>query len=309
MRSVLRRVVAGVAVLWGAVTLTFLAVALTGGNQVDSIIGPDAASVPGLREQVAAQYGLDRPLIVQYADRLGGLLTGDLGWSYHRGQSVWGLLADQVGPTLALAATAAVTGVGLAVLTAVATAGRGRAVRRAASALEALVVALPPFWLGIVLLSVFSFGLRWFPAFGADGPASLVLPALALGLPIAGVLAQVMRQELEAAGGRPFALSARARGLGERQLLLRHTLRHALLPVTTLSAWTIGTLVGGAVLVEQVFSRPGLGRVLVEAVKHRDTPVVTAVVTLAALVFVVTSALADLLYPVIDARLRTEDGR
>ncbi|MEV8441626.1 ABC transporter permease [Actinosynnema sp. NPDC051121] len=309
MRSVLRRVVAGVAVLWGAVTLTFLAVALTGGNQVDSVIGPDAASVPGLREQVAAQYGLDRPLVVQYADRLGGLLTGDLGRSYQRGQSVWGLLADQVGPTLALAATAAVTGVGLAVLLAVATAGRGRAVRRAASALEALIVALPPFWLGIVLLSVFSFGLRWFPAFGADGPASLVLPALALALPIAGVLAQVMRQELEVAEGRPFALSARARGLGERQLLLRHTLRHALLPVTTLSAWTVGTLVGGAVLVEQVFSRPGLGRVLVEAVKHRDTPVVTAVVTLAALVFVVTSALADLLYPVIDARLRTEEGR
>jgi peptide/nickel transport system permease protein len=306
---VLRRVAAGVAVLWGAVTLTFLAVALTGGNQVDSIIGPDAASVPGLREQVAAQYGLDRPLPVQYADRLGDLLTGDLGRSYQRNQPVWGLLADQVGPTLALAATAAVTGLGLAVLLAVATAGRGRVVRRAASALEALVVALPPFWLGIVLLSVFSFGLRWFPAFGADGPASLVLPALALALPIAGVLAQVMRQELEVAEGRPFALSARARGLGERQLLLRHTLRHALLPVTTLSAWTIGTLVGGAVLVEQVFSRPGLGRVLVEAVKHRDTPVVTAVVTLAALVFVVTSALADLLYPVIDARLRTEDGR
>ncbi|MFE9750962.1 ABC transporter permease [Saccharothrix saharensis] len=309
MRSVLRRVVAGVAVLWGAVTLTFLAVALTGGNQVDSIIGPDAASVPGLREQVATQYGLDRPLVVQYADRLGDLATGDLGWSYQRNQPVWGLLADQVGPTLVLAATAAVTGLALAVLLAVATAGRGRAVRRAASALESLIVALPPFWLGIVLLSVFSFGLRWFPAFGADGPASLVLPALALALPIAGVLAQVMRQELEVAEGRPFALSARARGLGERQLLLRHTLRHALLPVTTLSAWTIGTLVGGAVLVEQVFSRPGLGRVLVEAVKHRDTPVVTAVVTLAALVFVVTSALADLLYPVIDARLRTEDAR
>ena len=305
----LRRVAAGVAVLWGAVTLTFLAVALTGGNQVDSIIGPDAASVPGLREQVIAQHGLDRPLLVQYADRLGGLLTGDLGWSYQRGRPVSVLLAGQVGPTLALAGTAAVTGLGLAVLLAVATAGRGRAVRRAASALEALVVALPPFWLGIVLLSVFSFGLRWFPAFGADGPASLVLPALALALPIAGVLAQVMRQELEVAEGRPFALSARARGLGERQLLVRHTLRHALLPVTTLSAWTIGTLVGGAVLVEQVFSRPGLGRVLVEAVKHRDTPVVTAVVTLAALVFVVTSALADLLYPVIDARLRTEDGR
>jgi peptide/nickel transport system permease protein len=309
MRSVLRRVAAGVAVLWGAVTLTFLTVALTGGNQVDSIIGPDAASVPGLREEVAALYDLDRPLVEQYADRLGSLLTGDLGLSYQRNQPVSALLADQVVPTLVLAATAAVTGSVLAVLLTAATAGRGRAVRRAASVLEALIVALPPFWLGIVLLSVFSFGLRWLPAFGADGPASLVLPALALALPISGVLAQVMRQELEVAEGRPFALSARARGLGERQLLVRHTLRHALLPVTTLSAWTIGTLVGGAVLVEQVFSRPGLGRVLVEAVKHRDTPVVTAVVTLAALVFVVTSALADLLYPLIDARLRTEDGR
>ncbi|QFZ24338.1 ABC transporter permease [Saccharothrix syringae] len=302
----LRRAVAGVAVLWGAVTLTFLAVALTGGNQVDSILGPDSATVPGLREQVAAQYGLDRPLVVQYLDRLGSLLTGDLGWSYQRNQPVTRLLADQVLPTLTLAASAAVVGAALAVLLAVATAGRGGLVRRVVSLLEALVVALPPFWLGIVLLSVFSFGLRWFPAFGADGVAGLVLPTVALALPIAGVLAQVARQELEVAEGRPFALSARARGLSERQLLLRHTLRHALLPVTTLSAWAVGALVGGAVLVEQVFSRPGLGRVLVEAVKHRDTPVVTAVVVLAALVFVVTSALADVLYPVIDARLRTE---
>jgi peptide/nickel transport system permease protein len=301
---VLRRAAGGIAVLWGAVTVTFFAVTAAGGDQIDAILGPDAANLPGLRAQVAAQYGLNKPLIVQYLNRLWSLLHGDLGWSYQRNEPVARLLSGQVLPTLELAASAAVVGFLLAVLLAVATAGRGRLARGLASLAELLAVAVPSFWLGIVLLAVFSFTLRWFPAFGAAGVPSLVLPTLALALPIAGVLAQVLRQELELADSKPFALSARARGLGERTLLVRHTLRHALLPVTTMSAWALGTLIGGAVLVEQVFSRPGLGSLLVDAVKHRDTPVVSAVVILAALVFVVANTVADAMYPVIDARLR-----
>jgi len=303
--AVLRRLLAAVAVLWGAVTVTFFAVALAGGDQVAAILGPEAASVPGLREETAARFGLDRPLLAQYLDRLGGLFTGDLGVSYQRGVPVSSLLAGQIGPTLQLAVSAAVFGAVLAVGLTVLTAGGGRVARGAASLLELLAVAVPPFWFGIALLWIFSFTLGWFPAFGAAGIASLVLPTLALALPVAGVLAQVMRQELDVADRRPFALSARARGLGPKELVWRHTLRHTLVPVTTLSAWGLGTLIGGAVLVEKVFSRPGVGRVLVDAVSHRDTAVVSAVVVLAALAFVVTNLLAELLYPVIDARLRS----
>jgi peptide/nickel transport system permease protein len=300
----LRRVLAGLVVLWGAVTVTFFAVALAGGDQVDAVLGPQAASTPGVRAQVAAEYGLDRPLLVQYADRLGSLASGDLGRSFQRGEPVGTLLGGQVLPTVALASAAAATGLALAVLLTVLTAGRGRLARSVASVLEVVAVAVPSFWLGILLLTVFSFSLRWFPAFGAEGLAGLVLPTVALAIPVAGVLAQVMRQEIDLVSARPFVLTARARGLGRAWLLFRHTLRHALVPAVTMSAWVLGTLIGGAVLVEKVFSRPGLGTVLVDAVRHRDTPVVSAVVILAALVFVVANIVADLLYPVIDARLR-----
>lgn len=307
-RFLLRRALAGVLVVWGAVTVTFFAVSATGGDQIAAILGPQAAGIPGLRAQTAAEYGLDRPLLVQYWDRLRGFVTGDFGKSFQRGEPVTTLLSGQVTPTLELALTAALTGLVLALLVTVVTAGRGRLVRSGTSVIEVLAVAVPPFWLGILLLSVFSFTLRWFPAYGAQGFAGLVLPVLALAVPVAGVLAQVMRQELTLVQGKPYVLTARARGQSRLGLLLRHTLRHALLPVTTMSAWVLGTLVGGAVLVEKVFSRPGLGTVLVNAVQHRDAPVVSAVVTLAALVFVVANTLADALYPVIDARLRKGDG-
>ncbi|MGI8305827.1 ABC transporter permease [Saccharopolyspora hattusasensis] len=308
-RFLLRRALAGVLVVWGAVTVTFFAVSATGGDQIDAILGPQAATIPGLREQTAAEYGLDRPLLAQYWDRLRGFVTGDFGKSYQRGEPVSTLLSGQVTPTLELAFAAALTGLVLALLVTVVTAGRDRVVIRAGtSVLEILAVAVPPFWLGILLLSVFSFTLRWFPAYGAQGLAGLVLPVLALAVPVAGVLTQVMRQELALVQGKPFVMTARARGQSRLGLLLRHTLRHALLPATTMSAWALGTLIGGAVLVEKVFSRPGLGTVLVNAVQHRDTPVVSAVVTLAALVFVVANTLADALYPVIDARLRKGEG-
>ncbi|WP_261566746.1 ABC transporter permease [Frankia gtarii] len=304
-----RRVLTGLLVLWGAVTVTFFAVTATGGDQIDAILGPQAANLPGLRAQVAADYGLDRPLAVQYLHRLASLAVGNFGRSYQRNEPVNRLLSSQILPTLQLALSAAVVGLLLAVAVTVLTAGRGRIVRTGTSVLEMLAVAVPPFWLGVLLLSLFSFSLRWFPAFGDHGLSGLVLPSLALAIPIGGVLAQVMRQELELIQTRPFVLSARARGQGRLGLLLRHTLRHALLPAITMSAWVLGTLVGGAVLVEKVFSRPGLGTVLVEAVRHRDTPVVSAVVILTAAVFVVAGTLADLLYPVIDARLRESDPR
>ncbi|MGC0367609.1 ABC-type dipeptide/oligopeptide/nickel transport system permease component [Rhodococcus sp. 27YEA15] len=165
-------------------------------------------------------------------------------------------------------------------------------------------MATPPFWTGIILLSIFSFGLQWFPAFGSTGPVSLVLPTIALALPIAGVLAQIMRNQLLSVERSAFALTARARGLTERSVFWHHTMRHAVLPTVTMSAWTLGTLIGGAVLVEQVFSRPGLGRVLVDAVKGHDTPVVTAVVTISAVVFVIANTAADLTAPLVDPRLR-----
>ena len=302
-----RRLLAGVLVLWGAATLTFLALHLIPGDEVDAILGPSLTVTPQLRAQVAAEYGLDHPLIVQYLDYVGRLLRGDLGRSYQRDMPVSRLLAEQVGPTVQLALAAAVTGFLVAILAVLITAGSGRFGRWLASVLELLAVSVPSFWLGLVLLTFFSFKFAIFPSVGASGPVGLVLPTLTLALPLGGILAQVIRQELELAGGRPFALSVRARGISEFRLVLRHTLRHAITPVVTLSAWVIGSLIGGTVLVENIFARPGIGRVLVSAVASRDTPVVTAIVLLSAVAFVVVNTVVDLLYPVIDPRLRGQE--
>lgn len=300
----LRRLAAGVVVVWAAATVTFFALHAVPGDAVAALLGPDAAITPELRQQVIHQDGLDLPLFTQYVDRLAALAHGDLGRSYQLAEPVTRLLADQVGPTLRLASAALVTALALAVLAATVTAGRGRVARAVATGLELVAVSVPSFWLGIVLLTVFSFRLHLFPATGATGPAGLVLPTVSLAVPLAGVLTQVIGQELTLAGDQPFALTARARGLGETALLLRHTLRHALLPVTTVSGWVLGSLVGGAVLVENIFARPGLGRVLVDAVNSRDIPVVTALVLLSAVAFVVVNLVVDVLYLVIDPRLR-----
>ncbi|MFC0440044.1 ABC transporter permease [Kutzneria buriramensis] len=301
-----RRLLAGLLVLWGAATLTFLALHLIPGDQVDAILGPSLSVTPQLRAQITAEYGLDHPLVVQYLDYLGRLLRGDLGQSYQRDMPVGRLLAEQIGPTVQLALSAALAAFVVAILAVLVTAGSGRFGRWLASVIELLAVSVPNFWLGLILLTVFSFRFPIFPAVGAAGPLGLVLPTATLALPLGGVLAQVIRQELELADGRPFAISVRARGASEVHLTLRHTLRHAVTPVVTLSAWVIGSLIGGTVLVENIFVRPGIGRTLVGAVVSRDTPVVTAIVLLSAVAFVVVNTVVDLLYPIIDPRLRAE---
>jgi peptide/nickel transport system permease protein len=197
---------------------------------------------------------------------------------------------------------AMVIAVGLAVLTA----GRGRISRQIASFLELVFASTPVFWLGILLLMVFSFTLRWFPVSGANGWQSIVLPSLTLALPTAGLLAQVLREAIEKTLDQPFVTTIRSRGVSELSIRARHVLRHALLPAVTLGGWLIGGLLGGAVITEKVFGRPGLGTVTLGAVLTHDVPVVLAVVLLAAFIHVAASTLLDILYLLIDPRLRAE---
>ncbi|WP_214317826.1 ABC transporter permease [Nonomuraea sediminis] len=299
----IRRLGTGLAVLWAAATTSYVALLLAPGDTIDILIG-DGPDTPEIRARIIAEWGLDRPEIVQYLSYLWRLLHGDLGRSYQLQRGVGEILATQVGPTAELTLAAAGTGVTLAGVIAIVTAGKGRWLRGAASAVELVSVSVPPFLIGIVLLSVFSFTLGWFPVSGAQGPQSLVLPALALGLPIAGVLGQVLRTGLERALEQPFAVTARARGLTERALVARHALRHALIPALTLAGWFAGTLLGGAVITEALFGRPGLGQVAAQAVTGRDMPVVMAVVLLSAVVYVTISTLLDLAYRVVDPRIR-----
>ncbi|MGW0811008.1 ABC transporter permease [Nonomuraea sp. NPDC002799] len=299
----IKRLGTGLAVLWAAATASYVALLLAPGDTVDILVaeGPDT---PEIRAVITQEWGLDRPQIAQYLAYLWRLLHGDLGRSYLLQRSVGEILATQVAPTAQLTLAAAGTGVALAGIIALVTAGRGRWSRGAASAAELVSVSVPPFLIGLVLLAVFSFTLGWFPVSGAQGPQALVLPALALGLPMAGVLGQVLRGGLERALEQPFAVTARARGLTERALVARHALRHALIPAVTLAGWFTGTLLGGAVITEVLFGRPGLGQVAMQAVTGRDMPVVMAVVLLSAIAYVLISTVLDLAYRVIDPRIR-----
>ncbi|MGC4878681.1 ABC transporter permease [Micromonospora sp. DT43] len=304
LRAAARRLAAGLVVLWAAATAAYLALLVAPGDTVDTIVG-DGADTPQIRAEIIAEWSLDRPAVVQYLDYLRRLAGGDLGRSYLLQRPVVEVIGEQLAPTLTLALAAAGLGVLLALVLAVATAGDRRPwLRRASSGVELLLVSTPSFLIGIVLLSVLSFRLGLFPVSGDRGVGALVLPAVTLALPIAGLLAQVLRDGLDRALDEPFVLTARSRGVRERTVLLRHALRHALLPAVTLAGWLFGILLGGAVIVEQVFGRPGLGQVTLTAVTSKDMPVVLAVVTLSAAVYVAVNTIADLTYLLVDPRLR-----
>lgn len=305
IRQIVARLAVAVVVLLVAVTVTFLAVYASPGSTVDLLLGENQDD-PQLRAELVALLGLDRPVLVQYASYVAGLAQGDLGTSYALRRPVADVLGEQVGSTVALTAAAVGVAVVLSVSVALLTSGRGSRARHLASGVELVLLSVPSFWLGILALAVFSFQLRWFPVAGDDGWRSLVLPAVSLGLPIAGLLTQVLRQGLDRALEEPFAVTARARGLTAGAVRRRHALRHAALPGMTLAGVVVGSLLGGTVIVEQVFGRPGLGRITVDAVYAKDLPVVLGVALFAAAVFVAVSTVVDLLALLVDPRLRRE---
>ena len=295
-------VVSVVVVLWGAATLAFFALRVIPGDPVDVMLGPLSQVSAQGREALRAELGLDQPVLVQYVTYLGQLLRGDLGESYQLRMPVAEVLGRQLGATLQLTALALLIAVVLAL--SVAMLARGRTSRGIVATVELVVLSSPVFWIGLVLLSVFAFGLGWFPVSGSRNPATLVLPAVTLALPVAALLGQVLRDGIESAERAPFALTVRARGASQARLTARHTLRHGAAGALTLTAYLVGSLLGGAVLVETVFARPGIGRVALAAITNRDLPVVSGVILLSAAAFVLVNIVVDLLHPVIDPRLR-----
>lgn len=295
-----------VVVLWGAATLAFVAFRIIPGDPVDVMLGPQAQVSDAVKDGIRRELGLDRPVFEQYGAFLGRLLRGDLGESYQLRQPVTEVIGRQLGPTLQLSALALVIAVLLALASALLV--RGRTGRALASGIELVVLSSPVFWTGLVLLSVFSFQLGWFPVSGARDAAALVLPAVTLALPVAALLSQVLRDGVESAEREPFLTTVRARGATPLRESVHHTLRHASVGGVTLAAYLVGSLLGGAVLVETVFARPGIGRVTLTAITDRDLPVITGVILLSALVFVVVNTVVDLVVPVLDPRLRRADA-
>jgi peptide/nickel transport system permease protein len=301
---IVSRLATSLVVAWASVTATFLALHALPGRIQDILAGD--LEYPGLREAIAAEWGLDRSLLQQYLDFVFRIFRGDFGTSYVLRQPVLDVVGSQLLPTVQLALTAGLLATVLSAVLALATSGRGRVGREIASLLELVFASTPVFWLGILLLMAFSFNRKWLPVSGTEGWQSLVLPAITLALPTAGLLTQVLREAMEKTLDQPFVTTVRARGVGEFVIRARHVLRHALLPAVTLGGWLIGGLLGGAVITEKVFGRPGLGTVTLSAVLTHDVPVVLTVVLLASFIHVAASTLLDILYVVIDPRLRAQ---
>ncbi|MBY2925040.1 ABC transporter permease [Rhizobium leguminosarum] len=302
--QILARFGSAILVLWAAVSLSFISLQLAPGDIVSLLIG-EQLRTPEVEAAIRAEWGLDEPLLTQYLSYLTRILHGDFGRSYILQTDVSGLVLSQMLPTLKLTAAALVVAVVFAVASAVITAGK-RLPRSIAGGLELILISTPSFWLGILLLFVFSFTLKLFPVSGDRDFSALVLPALSLGLSLGAVIGQVLREGLERALEEPFALTVRSWGVGDLVLRLRHCLRHAALPAVTLTGWLIGNLLSGAVITEAVFGRPGLGRITVNAVLAHDLPVVLAVAVLSAFIYVVLSTLVDVLYLLLDPRLRND---
>lgn len=267
----------------------------------DPALGLSNAQIEEIREQM----GVDKPLIEQYFSTLGGLFTGNLGYSVGTGTPVSSLIAEATPHTFALAATS----IGLAIIVALLTAylatlpGAGW-VRGLFRALPSFIVSLPGFWIAIVLLQIFSFKLGWVNVVDPTPFEGLILPTLTLAVPMAAPLMQVLIRSIDEARAQPFVQVLRARGASESRIFWRDVLRGALLPAITMAGLLFGELVGGAVVTETVFGRAGLGTLTVNAVSSRDTPVLLGVVLIAATSYVIINLIIDLLYPVLDVRLR-----
>lgn len=304
-----RRVGAALIVLWGAATAAFLALQLLPGDRATIIFNIRAGQAEQRTEAelapIIAEFGLDRPVWLQYVDYLRGLLVGDFGTSYQQFRPVTDIIAEQLGATVVLSLAAIALAWLFMVVWVTLTAGRGPRVGAAGSAVDVIAAGLPPYWLGIILLLVFALGLGWFPVIGGTSAAGLLLPALTLAIPLAGFLAQATRTEFERALEQPFVITARMRGMGDTAVRLRHVLRHAVLPAVTLSGWALGATLSGAVVVESIFSRPGIGSVLVSAVNSQDLPVVVGIVTLVAIFYVLANLLVDVVSVILDPRGRT----
>jgi peptide/nickel transport system permease protein/oligopeptide transport system permease protein len=291
-----------VPVLLGVIFAVMLTLELIPGDAVTLMLGEagSPAAVKALREHL----GLDKPLLVRYVDYLARLARGDLGRSIQQNRPVVEELADAWPPTLILTVAAlvlaAVVGVPAGVLSAV----RPNSIFDAAARLTSLFgLSMPVFWTGLVLIVVFSLWLGWLPVGGADSPRHLVLPALTLASPSIAVIARMTRSSVLEVLGEDYVRTARAKGVREQLVVLKHALRNAVIPILTLLGLQAGQLMGGAVLTETVFAWPGLGRLMVKAIFARDYVLLQGAVLVFALAFVLINLLVDLSYGLFDPRI------
>ena len=309
IRYLLSRLAQAILVLWAAFTLSFVILYALPGDPVAIMTGAgtgqstvDPAQVEALRHQL----GLDKPVPLQYWDRLVAALHGDLGQSVTNGQTVFSVIGQNLPSTLLLTSLALVVAVilggGLAML---ATYTRLSALRQVLLSLPSFGVSVPTFWIGLLLVQLFSFRVHLFPAFGNGGPVSLVLPVITLAVPCSAIIAQLLARSMDTALAEPYIETARAKGAGRVRIHLRHALRNAIGPSLTMLALIFGELITNAVVVETVFSRQDLGSVTAAAAQAENIPIVQGVVLVSATIYAVVNLVVDVIYPLIDPRIVT----
>lgn len=304
-KYVLRRLLLLIPVLLGVSLLVFTIMSLTPGDPAQLILGENAPkeAVFKLREEM----GLNDPFLVQYFRFVGKAILGDFGRSYTTGREVFGEIFSRFPNTLVLAVIGIFISVCIGIPVGIISATRQYSFLDSFSMVLALLgVSMPVFWLGLMLILTFSVKLGWLPSGGFDGLASLILPSATLGVGSAAIITRMTRSSMLEVIRQDYIRTARAKGVAEKVVINKHALKNALIPIITVVGLQFGGLLGGAVLTESVYSWPGVGRLMVDAIRQKDTPTVLAAVVFLAATFSIVNLLVDILYAYVDPRIKSQ---
>ena len=307
LNYLLTRLLSALVVIFGVTCFVFFLIHLVPGDPVELMLGESAR--PADREALREALGLNAPIMTQLKNYLWGLLHFDLGTSLQYRRPITEILVERIPATAELAIVSMIVAVCIAFpLGAIAAVKKGTRWDHTAMGFSLVGVSIPNFWMGPMLILVFSLWMGLLPVSGRDGVASLILPALTLGTALAAILARMIRSTLLEVLNEDYMRTARAKGLNEFTVISRHGLRNALLPVITLLGLQLGTLLGGAVITETVFAWPGVGQLTIDAIQRRDYPMVQACVLLISLAYVLVNVLTDFVYAWVDPRIRLGEG-
>lgn len=302
-----KRILGMIPLLFVISIIAFMFVHLIPGDPARLIAGTDATieEIENIREK----YGLDQPLYQQYFDYMGNLFQGDLGQSIVTGRPVLDMLVERFGPTLSLTlasmAWALIFGLLIGVISAV---KRNKWPDHLSMFLAVSGVSIPSFWLGLMMIQLFSVQLGWFPTGGIGGIETYILPSFTLGAGVAAIIARFTRSSLMDVLKEDYIRTGRSKGLTEYKVINRHAVRNALIPVVTMSGLQFGFLLSGSIITETIFSWPGLGRLLINSITARDYPVIQSEILLFSLEFLLINLLVDLLYGFLNPKIRYEEG-
>lgn len=300
---ILKRLMLLVPTVLGVVTLVFFLIHMIPGDPIEVMLGETAQQVD--KEKLRSDLGLDKPIAVQYKDFMKGVFTGDLGESFFYNKSVVKIISEKLGATVELSILAMIVAILISIPIGMLSALKKNSyVDNTSMFLSLLGVSMPNFWLGPILIIIFSIHFGLFPVSGRVGIMSVVLPAVTLGTALAAMLSRMTRSSMLDVIGEDYLVAVRAKGAPERVVIVKHALKNALIPIITIIGLQFGSLLSGAIITENVFSWPGLGTLFISSIQTRDYPLVQGCVLFFSFSYVIINLLTDLVYAVVDPRIR-----